>query len=53
MRLMQTCTASRVDFTKSMGEGIEFEFEKNEELAVPRLVCVDAGHALDLSALAT
>ena len=48
-----TCKASRVDFTKSTGQGIEFAFEKKEELAIPRSVYVDAGHALDLSALAT
>ncbi|MEO9825224.1 MAG: hypothetical protein ABJF50_12480 [Paracoccaceae bacterium] len=46
-----TCTASRVDFLKGAGQGIEFNFEKNEILAVPRSVFVGTDAALDLSAL--
>ena len=40
-----TCTASRVDFTKTLGQGIDFEFKKNETLAVPRALFCARGTA--------
>lgn len=46
-----TCTASRVDFLQGVGQGIEFEFKKLEELAVPQSVFVGTNAPLNLSPL--
>lgn len=46
-----TCTASRVDFKEGAGQGIEFAFEKHEELAIPRAVYQGGVGPLNLAPL--
>lgn len=46
-----TCTASRVDFSQGAGQGVEFAFEKQENLSVPRSVFTEVDQPLDVSVM--